>query len=180
MAPEFASIHWANALLEQGIEWKSDAVEWGGNSAVYETNWNDYSDTDVIVAMRKDLSNPYTKKPASKLINAWLAGVPAILGPEQAYRELRRSMLDYIEVAAAEEAAVALARLKSDPELYGAMVENGRRRAEEVMADECAKTWEALLFEIIPRQLTPPPLRFVRLTWYSLRYRVLRILRKNS
>lgn len=171
MAPEFGSRAWAEGLQQRGIEWRCDAVEWGGNAATYQTSWNDYRDTDVVVAMRKDLSHLHTKKPASKLINAWLAGVPAILGPEQAYRELRRSELDYIEVASASEAAMALARLESDPALYRAMVENARVRASQVGADACTRVWARLLFETIPAQRASTPRILASLFWRSLRCR---------
>ena len=168
MTPEFATPAWADGLRGRGIEWQCDAVAWGGNAAAYRTSWNDYGAVDVIVAMRKDLSHLHMKKPASKLINAWLAGVPAILGPEQAYRELRRSELDYIEVASAGEAAAALARLASEPALYRAMVENGLRRGEEVRAEACTAAWARLLFETVPARRAPG---LARLGWRSLRCR---------
>ena len=173
MTPEFAAPEWADGLRRQGIEWRCDAVAWGGNAASYQTSWNDYHDTDVVLAMRKDVSHLHVKKPASKLINAWLAGVPAILGPEQAYRELRRSPLDYIEVASAREAGEALARLASEPALYQAMVENGLRRGEEVRAEACTRVWAELLFYTIPaRRRAPAPLALAGLGLRSLRCRL--------
>jgi len=172
MTPEFAAPEWAATLRAQGIEWRCDAVAWGGNAASYQTSWNDYHDTDVVLAMRKDLSHLYAKKPASKLINAWLAGVPAVLGPEQAYRELRRSPLDYIEVASAQEAGAALARLAAEPALYRAMVENGLRRGAEVGAGECTRAWARLLFETIPARRAPAPLALASLGLRSLRCRL--------
>ena len=90
-----------------------------------ETQWNDYSEIDVIVAIRPNTSSQYPNKPASKLVNAWRAGIPAILGPEIAYREVRKSELDYIEAKNRYEVARAIRRLKDSPELYAGMVENG-------------------------------------------------------
>lgn len=179
MTPEFAAPEWAASLREQGMEWRCDAVAWGGNTASYATSWNDYSEIDVVVAMRKDTSHLYLKKPASKLVNAWLAGVPAILGPEQAYRELRRSELDYIEVGSAAEAAAALARLKSDPALYRAMADNGLRRADEVGAEACTRRWATLLFETLPRRRRSAPLALASLAWRSLRCRAARLARRD-
>lgn len=172
MTPELAAPEWAEELRRQGIEWRCDAVAWGGNAASYQTSWNDYHDTDVVLAMRKDMSHLHAKKPASKLINAWLAGAPAILGPEQAYRELRRSPLDYIEVASAQEAGAALARLAAEPQLYRAMVENGLRRGEEVRAEACTRAWARLLFETLPARRAPAPLALASLGLRSLRCRV--------
>ncbi|MET0656934.1 MAG: hypothetical protein ABW110_02105, partial [Steroidobacteraceae bacterium] len=87
---------------------------------------------------------------ATKLYNAWLAGVPAILGPEIAYRHLRRSELDYIEVNSAAEALEAIERLRSDHLLYQAMIDNGVRRAEEFTVGRLTREWTSLLFDTLP------------------------------
>jgi hypothetical protein len=89
-------------------------------------------------------------KPATKLVNAWQAGVPALLGPEQAFQELRRSELDYLEVASVAEAREAVLQLRRDPGLYRAMVENGLRRGEEFAPEALVPRWAGLLFETIP------------------------------
>ena len=63
--------------------------------------WHDYRDVDLLIAVRKPWheGDMFYNKPATKLINAWHAGVPALLGHEYAFRELREDPLDYIEVA---------------------------------------------------------------------------------
>jgi hypothetical protein len=43
--------------------------------------WADYSQADVVLAVRNNTEYDLTVKPALKLINAWLAGCPAILDP---------------------------------------------------------------------------------------------------
>lgn len=53
-------------------------------------DWRDYREADVVVAVRPFDSSLHAAKPPSKLINAWLAGVPALLGAEAA-RSFRRS-----------------------------------------------------------------------------------------
>jgi len=58
-------------------------------------DWPDFREADLILAVRPGDRRRATNKPASKLVNAWLAGVPALLGPEVAYRELRRSELEW-------------------------------------------------------------------------------------
>jgi hypothetical protein len=104
----------------------------------------------------------HARKPATKLYNAWLAGVPAILGPEQAYRELRRSDLDYLEVKNVPEALAAVDRLIREPALYAAMVENGKRRAEEFTIDAIRKRWVDLLYRAIPAMSANPRVSFWR------------------
>lgn len=155
MAPALADDAWLAAMAGLGVRWHCDAAQWVSNDTQYATDWNDYGSTDVIVAVRKDMQGSYPRKPASKLINAWLAGVPAILGPEQAYRELRRSDLDYIEVTSAAEAQRAIDTLRNNPWLYAAMVENGKKRAAEVSAQVCTDAWADLLFNQLPRRARP-------------------------
>ena len=169
MAPAFASAEWEESLRSEGMEWRTDAVACGGNDANYQVNWNDYSDVDVVVALRKDTSHTHTKKPASKLINAWLAGVPAILGPEQAYRELRQNELDYIEASSPEEAHAAIVRLKNDPVLYKAMVQRAQERARQVTAENCVESWAHLLFTVIPQRKGSTLVSLVKLFAKSMR-----------
>jgi hypothetical protein len=123
LAPQLRSLEWEEKLAVLGLRWE----------AVECHRWQDYSEVDVAVAVRSfDGNNTFDSKPASKLINAWHAGIPAILGRESAYRNERKSELDYIEVTSMDEAIAALFRLKSDRTLRFAMVENGKIRAREI------------------------------------------------
>jgi hypothetical protein len=47
--------------------------------------WHDYSTDDLVLAVRDLTEKDALVKPASKLVNAWIAGVPALLGPEPAF-----------------------------------------------------------------------------------------------
>ncbi|MGE0640732.1 MAG: glycosyltransferase [Thermoanaerobaculia bacterium] len=145
---EFRGESWRRALRQRGLEWECDAVAWnGGSNDRQALRWPDFSSVDAVLGVRPDGG---ARKPAAKLYNAWLAGVPAILGPEPAYRALRRSELDYIEVSTPVEALDALDRLQSSPMLYRAMIENGRQRAEEWTVDAVARKWRNLLEDVIP------------------------------
>jgi hypothetical protein len=115
------------------------------NSTRQFQEWADYTQADVVLAVRNNTQYDLTVKPALKLINAWLAGCPAILGPEPAYQAIRQSELDFIEVRTLEEVIEALQRLKNDPALYTAMVENGYQRVKEFTADQVARHWRQVL-----------------------------------
>ena len=65
----------------------------------------------------------------------------AILGPEPAFRDLRRSSLDYVEVHTPVEVLDAVRRFKSHSAEYEQMVANGRKRAEEFSPDVIAGKW---------------------------------------
>jgi len=141
LAKPFRSPKFLAALQDLGIQFKSspeDAVE------AYKF-WTDYTDADVVIAVRNCTEYDLSIKPPSKLVNAWMAGTPAILGPEPAYQNLRESELDYFEVHSPEEAIAALKRLKEEPGLYQAMVENGLRRAQDFTTDRTSEKWRNLL-----------------------------------
>lgn len=108
-------------------------------------DWADYTQADAVLAVRNITEYDLTLKPALKLINAWFAGCPAILGPEPAYQAIRRSELDYIEARNPEEVIVALKRLKENPSLHNAMIENGFERSKEFTTDRVAQIWRDIL-----------------------------------
>ncbi|HXO19088.1 MAG TPA: glycosyltransferase, partial [Thermoanaerobaculia bacterium] len=149
--PDFRSPAWKDFLAARGIEWQVDSVEFAGAATdIQGTSWADFRAVDLILAVRPQTGRRWTSKPASKLYNAWHAGVPALLGPEAAFRELRRSPLDYLEVASRAEAQSAVDRLLADPGLYRAMVDNGRARAVDFTAEAILPKWATLLYETIP------------------------------
>ncbi|PWT77537.1 MAG: hypothetical protein C5B60_02570 [Chloroflexi bacterium] len=119
--------------------------------------WHDYSNCDVVVAVRRpehfehEMVGAFNvrTKPAAKLINAWHAGVPAILSPDPAYERLRRSDLDYITATTVDEIVGAVRLLEQDHTLYQAMVENGARRATDFTVKAVAQSWIELLSEKI-------------------------------
>jgi len=151
LAPEFRAASWQRELSAMGIDWQLDAIAFRGTATDGTlARWADYREVDAVLAVRPARRGREHSKPATKLVNAWLAGTPALLGPEYAFRELRRSPLDYLEVADAAAARAALARLRDEPGLYRAMVEQGAARAREVDVDAVARRWEELLFDRLP------------------------------
>jgi len=143
---------WSDFLRAQGIEWVQDAVPY--HDLQTETSglqWPDCRDVDLIVAVRPENAAMYPDRPASKLINAWRAGVPAILGPESACRALRTNPLDYIVVRNVAEAQAEVLRLLREPNLYLAMVRHGLQRGDAFTVDCIVRSWQELLFERLPK-----------------------------
>ncbi|MBV9837829.1 MAG: hypothetical protein JO156_06905 [Solirubrobacterales bacterium] len=108
--------------------------------------WHDYRDVDAVLAVRGfDYQGEWFWKPPTKLFNAWLAGVPAVLGRESAYRAERESELDYIEVRSRAEVEAALMALREKPELRAAIVAQGQQRAQRVNAEAITACWRQFL-----------------------------------
>jgi len=150
---EFQTETWRAQLGARGVRFLCDATPYLKQATDSRTlAWNDFREVDLILAVRPHDPRLHPRKPATKLYNAWHAGVPAILGPEIAYRELRRSELDYFEVSSVAEAMQAVERLVREPARYVAMVENGRRRAAEFTPDAIRLCWTDLLFRNIPER----------------------------
>lgn len=146
LQPDFLSARWCHELDRLGIEWVSES---GCGERGDGSSWHDYSRIDAVLAIRPIAGYKSRLKPATKLQNAWLAGVPAILGREPAFRELRRSPYDYLE---ATDLASALAAVRSlgDPDTYRAMVVRARERAPRCGVTRCVELWERLLYEELP------------------------------
>jgi hypothetical protein len=136
--PAFASDATRRLLRDRGIDLRCAS---GGVQPV----WNDFHDVDALLALRPAAMGLVRNKPAWKLFNAWLAGVPAVLGPESGYRELREGPLDYLEAATPDEALRALQRLQDEPGLYAAMVANGLRRGSAFTTEATLGRWCDLL-----------------------------------
>jgi hypothetical protein len=152
LADELKSEEWKNKLYKLGFHW----------SLIPLKRWNDYSNVDLTVSIRgfSDRSDLVTgdpildsdSKPPSKLINSWLAGVPAIVGIESAYRNIRESHLDYIEAATIEELVEALQAIRRNKLLYRAMVDHGLKRARDFSTDAIFRKWQDVIkTEIIKR-----------------------------
>jgi len=145
---DFQDRRWREFLTQQGLGWHFDGVQWHGALSRYDDcAWSDYSQTDVVIAVREDWNDRYLGKPASKLVNAWLAGVPAVVGPDYAFSAQRRSELDFIQVGSLAEAMGAVRRLRGDPALYAAMAANGLQRGRELTPERVTDDWARLLFE---------------------------------
>ncbi|PZX52087.1 glycosyltransferase family 1 protein [Algoriphagus chordae] len=141
----FYSDSWIDGLKARDIDFKF-------NTEHTNTNWMDYSDSDLTLAVRPLFNDKYQRsdKPASKLVNSWFAEVPALLGPEYSFKELRKSDLDYIEVTTVQNALSEIDRLKDDKNLYDQMVQNGIKRSQDFTADATVLKWKWLLFDYVP------------------------------
>ncbi|ASC70497.1 uncharacterized protein XM38_014360 [Halomicronema hongdechloris C2206] len=142
LAPELRQHQWLQKVNELGLNFK----------IVNQPElWCNYSMIDAVLAVRNFRRRTlYPWKPASKLYNAWLAGVPAILGPESAYRAERKSELDYLEVTSIDETIGAITRLRDDLELRQRMIENANFRAQGIKHEKITQHWCEFLSKVVP------------------------------
>jgi hypothetical protein len=157
---DFRSARWHDYLSARDMTFQIASAETEG--AV--PSWHDYRTADLNLAVRPpyDDGGLRCEKPASKLVNAWLAGVPSLLGAEHAFRELRTSPLDYLEVTSVDEAIDAVERLRARPRLYARMIRHGQRRAQAFTPPRVAERWAEVLFERVPRMASRPITRWAR------------------
>jgi hypothetical protein len=114
-------------------------------------DWEDYRAVDLALATRSDGRRILADKPATKLYNAWLAGVPMLASPEPAYCELRRAALDFITVRGPGDVLAAIDLLRANPRLYRAMADNGRERGAAFDVEATRERWMRLLEEdVVP------------------------------
>lgn len=140
LTEEFKSDKWISALKKLDCTW---------TPVLSPAKWYDYSQIDIIVAVRSFDGNKYPQKPASKLINAWRAGVPIILTPESAFVSLRKSELDFLIINSLEEAIDAVAKLKTNPDLYLSMIDHGLERAREFSGEKITEYWLTFLRDYV-------------------------------
>lgn len=126
----------------------SELESLGINLEVRNDRWHDCRILDAVVAHRDESEVMLRTKPASKLVNAWLAHVPAVMAPEPAFEELREGPLDYLAAPDADSTLRALRTLRDQPSLRRAMVENGVRRGREFDLDAVTRLWLDLFDEV--------------------------------
>ncbi len=107
--------------------------------------WHDYSAMDLVLGIRSFGAETFHWKPATKLHNAWHAGVPAIMGRDSACAAERRGPFDYLEVHSLDGLTAAIDRLAAAPELRVAMSQNGLARANETSDEQLTSSWRDFL-----------------------------------
>jgi hypothetical protein len=122
----------------------------GVDLCIAERAWHDYAHVDLVLSCRVESHVMLRQKPASKLVNAWLAGVPLLATREPAFEALRRSSLDYLPIGGPRDVIETIRRLRAHPERYHAIVANGANRAREFTVAATRARWlDFLLGEVL-------------------------------
>lgn len=92
------------------------------------SRWHDYSDIDIVLAVREFNKKIFSHKPASKLINGWKAKVPVICNPVSTYRWIGSRGEDFLEVESYEQLLETIDLLKESttvrPPVYVSLKKN--------------------------------------------------------
>jgi hypothetical protein len=141
LAPELQTPGWAEALSrETGCVFEIRGAE----------RWHDYSDVDAVIAVRDFRGGRQLHKPATKLYNAWLAGVPFIGGSDSAYAAEGSPGRDYLVARSPEEVLSHLRKLKHNPSLRASLVGQGMKKGTNYTVEAVTERWRKLVEETIP------------------------------
>lgn len=112
--------------------------------------WHDYHDVDIAVAVRGFDRSPYFRKPATKLYNAWLAGVPLIGGIDSAFRAEGTPDENYLVARSPAEFATHVRHLRAEGGRYRALVDAGRTKASSRSREAVKERWRQFLADELP------------------------------
>ncbi|MBM3856884.1 MAG: glycosyltransferase family 1 protein [Verrucomicrobia bacterium] len=143
LALELQAPQWRQRLQEElGIQLHLPSAE----------QWHDYSQTDCVIAIRDFSHSPHWNKPATKLYNAWLAGIPFIGGRDSAYAADGKPGVDYLVAQSPEEVFEQLRHLKENFSFRSQLVANASLSAKEFTREAILKRWKKLVEETIPER----------------------------
>lgn len=145
LAPEFYSDAFRAKLAAEGIELDLGGSDSDRSAPTNAMGWADYRQADLIMAIRNLTQYDALNKPASKLINAWWADVPALLGPEPAFREIATPGEHYIEIRKPDDVLAAIRNLRANPERYSLLIEAGRTLRQSYTDAATTARWIELL-----------------------------------
>ncbi|MBM3856887.1 MAG: glycosyltransferase family 1 protein [Verrucomicrobia bacterium] len=141
LAEEFFSFSWQQHLQEKlSLEFEIRRAD----------RWHDYSDVDAVVAIRDFSRSRQLHKPATKLYNAWLAGVPFIGGHDSAYQTDGQPGVDYLVASSPKQVLEHLRRLKEDFDFRSRLIQNGSESVKKFNQRATLERWKILIQETLP------------------------------
>ena len=140
LAPELQDPAWTRQLEAMGLRLVVCQAD----------RWHDYREADCVIAMRGFGYSTYLHKPATKLYNAWLAGVPFIGGKDSAYAADGRPGVNFLQAASPQELLEHLRRLKADATLRQSLVAGGQEAGRNFHSSAILERWKNLLTQDIP------------------------------
>lgn len=116
--------------------------------------WHDYSNIDAVIAIRDFSRAHQLHKPATKLYNAWLAGVPFIGGHDSAYKTDGHPGRDYLIADSPKQVLEHLTLLKKDVSFRLKLIQNGFESVAQFEQSATLERWKVLLQKTLPQKAT--------------------------
>ena len=165
LAAELRSPQWRQRLQEElGLQLHLPEVH----------TWYDYSQTDCVLAIRDFSKSRHFHKPATKLYDAWHAGVPFIGGRDSAYAADGNPGEDYLVATSPEEVFQHLKHLKTNEAFRASLVEKGFQTGANFTQEATLQRWRILMEETLPTLASDWQLASTkRRSWFSITQRFL-------
>ena len=109
------------------------------------SEWHDFSSLDAVIGIREFSPKSFSDKPPSKLVNAWLAGVPFIGGADSAFAQIGEAGIDHLRATSRQCLIDSLVLLRDDTDLRAALVSAGRLRAREFTREALVNRWSEVI-----------------------------------
>lgn len=143
--PDMRAESWTAELASRGISWWLDAPRRTDGS---DQRWHDFSDVDAIVCMRNPAKRrDITRKPATRLINAWRAGCIPLADREAGYQELASDEHDVFYVDGVASCLDVLDRLNGNRRLLERVEARIMRRRADFAPEDVLTRWQVALLE---------------------------------
>jgi hypothetical protein len=107
--------------------------------------WHDYSDVDAVIGIRDFSKARHLHKPATKLYNAWIAGVPFITGHDSACAAEGKNQVDYLHTESPADLLNCIELLKNDISLRRRIVAEGEKKSASRNRNAVRGLWLDLL-----------------------------------
>lgn len=168
LAPDLKSDDWRSFINSNNLQWH--IIE-------NPDKWNDYTETDIVLICRDFEGNPYHQKPATKLTNAWLAGVLPIHTPESAYMaEISNKSAASITVNTYEELKNNILNLTCDKTYYLQLLENAKKYSALYTKESITNEWIELI-DICKKELDSQKSHPLKFYFFIQTRKVLHLLR---
>lgn len=114
-------------------------------------DWPNFETADVALCVRSETGHEFedeqlSRRPATKLINAWVAGCIPIVSPERSYKDLARPGVDSLLARSGDEIIDCLSAVATDKALVRHLLDGVAVRSKEFEVDRTLRSWIDLLW----------------------------------
>ena len=108
-------------------------------------DWPSFEAVDIALCTRRQRNDidggDLRRKPATKMINAWIGGAIPLIGDEPAYRLLARVGVDAVPVNSTSDIIDSVEQLKGNPIVVREMRSAGAQRAQQFSVEQVLSRW---------------------------------------